>query len=78
MRTLRNSRHDLAGNNFWRVLQLNFLNKVLPLGNYRFGIGLRPALVLLVLHYIGRPVFSLLIRYEPQFHRLYQIMKKRR
>ncbi len=78
MRTLRNSRHDIEGNGFWRVFRLNVLNKVLALGNYRFGIGLRPALVLMVLHYLGRPVFSLLIRYEPQFHRLYQILRKER
>jgi hypothetical protein len=78
MRTLKTSGHDIAGNSFFRTFRLNVLNKMIPLGDYRFGIGLRPALVLLVLHYFSRPVFHLLIRYEPQFHRLYQIMKKRR
>lgn len=78
MRKLRTSGHDIAGNSFLRTTRLNLLNKILPLGNYGSGVGLRPALILLVLHYVSRPIFTLLIRYEPQFHRLYQIVRKGR
>ncbi len=78
MGKLRTSGHDVAGNSFFRTFRFNVLNKIIPLGNYRSGTGLRPALVLLVLHYVGRPVFSLLIRYESQFHRLYQVVRKGR
>lgn len=78
MRKLRTSGHDIGGHRFLRTFRLNMLNKLIPLGDYRFGTGLRPALVLLVLHYASRPIFSLLIRYEPQFHRLYQIIRKGR
>jgi hypothetical protein len=39
---------------------------------------LKPALVLLFLHRCGRPLFALLIRYERQAHRLYQMLRRRR
>ena len=76
MKRLRTRQNDITGNSFFRVFRLNAVNKVIPLGNYRFGVGLKPALVLLVLHYFGRPVFQLLVRYEPQLHRLYQKLKR--
>ncbi len=78
MRTLRTPGHDVAGISFFRTFRLNVLNKIIPLGNYRLGTGLRPAVVLLVLHYVSRPIFSLLIRYEPQVHRLYQVVRRGR
>lgn len=78
MPTLRTVRNDIRGNSFIRVVRINVLNKLVPLGNYRFGVGLRPALVLLVLHYFSRPLFYLLVRYEHQLHRMYQKLRKER
>lgn len=76
MATPRTIRHDIRGNSFFRVVRLNVMNKLVPLGNYRHGVGLRPALVLLVLHYFSRPLFHLLIRYEHQLHRIYQKLRR--
>lgn len=77
MTKLRTGQHDVRGNNFFRVVRLNALNKILPLGNYRHGVGLRPALVLLVLHNLGKPIFMLLIRHEQRLHRFYQLIRNK-
>ncbi len=78
MATLKTSNHDLAGNRFQRAFRFNVLDRLVPLGIVRGGTGLKPALVLLVLHRCGRPLFALLIRYERQVHRLYQLLRRRR
>lgn len=71
MKFVRNSRFDLSGNSFFRVFRMNVLDKFFPVGNFSLGIGLKPGLVLLFLHWFGRPLFWLLIRFEPYLHRLY-------
>jgi hypothetical protein len=77
MRNLRKSNFDITGNSFFRVLKFNLLNKILPLGNYRSGTGLLPGLILLFLHWIGRPLFRILVQYEPPVHRLLQMMRRK-
>ncbi len=76
MPLLRTNDYDVTGNSFFRVLRFNLLNKLVPTGNYRLGTGLKPGLVLLFLHWFGRPLFRILIRYEPQLHRLYRKIKR--
>ena len=76
MKHLRTSRYDISGNSFFRVLRFNLFNRVVPTGNYWLGTGLRPGLTLLFLHWFGRPLFRILIRYEPQLHRLYLKLKR--
>ena len=76
MKFLRTSRFDITGNSFFRVLRFSLLNKLVPTGNYRLGTGLRPGLTLLFLHWFGRPLFRILIHYEPQLHRLYLKLKR--
>ena len=76
MRKLNSPRFDISGNSFFRVLRFSLVNTLFPTGNYRMGTGLRPGLTLLFLHWFGRSLFRLLIRYEPQLHRLYQKLKK--
>ena len=76
MSKLRTLKYDISGNTMLRVLRFNLLNKLVPIGNYRLGTGLKPGLVLLLLHWFGRPLFTVLIRYEPQLHRLYQRFRK--
>jgi hypothetical protein len=78
MPPLKTSNHDLTGNRFHRVFRLNLLDRLVPIGALRGGTGLKPALVLLFLHRCGRPLFALLIRYERQAHRLYQMLRRRR
>lgn len=75
---LKTPNHDLAGNRFARVFRLNMLDRIVPIGILYGGTGLKPALVLLFLHRFGRPCFTLLIRYESQVHRLYQLLRRRR
>ncbi|THB71825.1 MAG: hypothetical protein D6B25_17980 [Desulfobulbaceae bacterium] len=77
MKRLFTQTYDIAGNSFLRVVKLCALNKVLPIGNFKHGIGMRPAVVLLLLHYLGKPLFRVTIKYEQQLHRIYQRLKKR-
>jgi hypothetical protein len=77
MPLLKTSNHDLAGNRFQRVFRLNVLDRLVPLGGFRGGTGLKPALVLLFLHRLGRPMFTFIIRYERQVHRLEQALRRR-
>lgn len=72
MDRVRNNSHDISGNRFFRVIRLNLFNKLFATGNYRHGTGFKPGLVLLILHWFGRPLFRILIRYEPYLHRIYQ------
>ncbi|MBT8330232.1 MAG: hypothetical protein KJO60_09750 [Desulfofustis sp.] len=76
MKNLKTSRYDITGNSFFRVLRFSLLNKLAPTGNYRLGTGLRPGLTLLFLHWFGRPLFRLLIHFEPRLHRLYLKLKR--
>lgn len=71
MKTLRTKSYDITGNTFFRVFRINVLNKIVPIGNFRTGTGLKPALVLLCLHWFGKPIFKILIRFEPYIHKLY-------
>ena len=73
---LRTPDYDISGNTISRVLRFNLLNKIVPIGNYRLGTGLKPGLILLVLHWFGRPLFRVLIHYEPFLHRIYQRLKR--
>lgn len=76
MNRVKTSRSDVSGNSFFRVMRFNLTNKLLPTGNYRMGTGLRPGLTLLFLHWFGRPLFKVLIHYEPYLHRIYQKLRK--
>ena len=76
MSKVKNSRFDISGNSFIRVMRFSFVNTLLPTGNYRMGAGLRPGVTLLLLHWFGRPLFKVLIHYEPYLHRIYQKLKK--
>ena len=76
MKYLRTSRYDITGNSFFRGLRFSLLNKLVPTGNYRLGAGLIPGMTLLFLHWFGRPLFRILIHYEPKLHQLYLKLKR--
>jgi len=78
MKRLLTAKYDIAGNSFFRVVKLCAINKLLPIGNFQHGTGLRPAIVLLLLHYLGKPLFRISIIYEQQLHRLYRWLNERR
>ncbi len=70
------SRYDLAGNSVFRVLKHQVLAKCIPLGNYSGGAGFKCLLAFVLLHYFGKPVFSVLIRYERQAAYLYKAIHR--
>ena len=67
---------DLAGFELPRVARLLIFNRIIPIGNLGGGGGLRCLAVLAVLHLLGRPLFTVLIRYERRLHSLYMALKK--
>jgi len=71
-------RCDLTGVEFPRVARLLMLNRIIPIGNLGGGGGVRCLMVLAVLHLLGRPLFTLLIRYEHRLHSLYIFLKKQK
>ena len=73
------SKHfDLTGNSVLRVCRLQLLARLIPMGNYRGGASFRCLLVLTVLHYLGGPVFQVLIRFERQLAGLYRLRDRMR
>jgi len=64
MKKLFTSHYDISGNNIYRVFKIGLLNKIVPIGNFKQGPGLRPVCTLMVLHYFGRPLFWLTVRFE--------------
>ena len=73
---LLSKRLDLTGNSVLRVCRLQLLARLIPMGNYRGGAGFRCLLVLAVLHYLGGPVFQVLIRFERQLAGLYRLRER--
>ncbi|HBI15674.1 MAG TPA: hypothetical protein DDY20_09205 [Desulfobulbaceae bacterium] len=75
-RPVLNNRNDLAGNSVLRVFRHQLLARFLPLGNYRGGAGLKCLVIFSVLHYVGRPLFRVLVRFERQLHCLYKLRER--
>lgn len=72
-RPLLSSLYDLTGNSILRVFRQQVTAKFIPMGNYRGGAGLKCLLVFSVLHYLGKPIFLVLIRFERQLSWLYRL-----
>ncbi len=70
-------RFGLTGNSTARVLRHYLLSRCIPMGNAVGGPGIKPLLVLLLLHYAGRPIFWLVVRFERQVLFLYKIAQKK-
>lgn len=68
-----NKRLDLTGNSVLRVAGQQLLARCIPLGNYRGGAGFKCLVIFVVLHYAGKPLFHVLIRFERQLHSLYRL-----
>ncbi len=51
-------------------------NRLIPIGNLAGGAGLRSLVALVVLHALGRPIFSLLMRQEQRVHALHQFIQR--
>ena len=77
-RSVLNKRNDLIGSPILRVFRHQMLARCLPLGNYRGGAGFRCLVIFSLLHYLGRPLFGVLVRYERQLNALYRLREKLR
>lgn len=71
-------RCDVAGNPLPRLIRHQLTARFIPLGNYRGGAGLRCLAILAVLHYLGRTLFPVLVRFERQLAGLYRIRERMR
>ena len=71
-----NKRLDLTGNSVMRILAHQLLARCIPLGNYRGGAGFKCLVIFVVLHYAGKPLFQVLIRFERQLHSLYRLRER--
>lgn len=69
-------RYDLTGNGIFRTFWQQVHTRVIPMGNFSGGAGLRCLLVLSVLHAVGQPVFRILIRFERQLSALYRLLER--
>ena len=78
MKTVLNKRYDLSGIELLRTFKLAALGKIVPLGNWRGGPGLRCLMVLALLHYLGNPLYRLKARYGHQLGAIRRIANRLR
>lgn len=78
MQPLLSQRYDLAGNGILSVFRHQLMAKCIPLGNYKGGAGFKCLAVFVVLHYLGAPVFYVLIRFERHVNYLHKILERLR
>ena len=76
MKTILTGRFDLAGSEISRVIRILMFNRLIPVGNLAGGGGVRSLLVLAVLHFLGRPIFRLLIKQERRVHALHRVINR--
>jgi hypothetical protein len=76
MKTVFNRRFDLAGNEASRLIRLSSFGKLVPIGNWRGGPGLRCLIVVSTLHYLGYPLYWLNAKYGHKLGYLKRILKR--
>lgn len=67
---------DLNSSPVHRVFRHYLLSKFVPMGAYQDNAGLKCLLIFSVTHYLGKPIFWFVTRFEPQMARLYRIKEK--
>lgn len=72
------SKYELGGNSILRLTRTVILGKILPLGNFHSGPGLRCLVTLFILHRFGRPLFVVLSKYSNRSRVLRKIHHKLR
>lgn len=70
MKRIFTARYDLQGLDILRLARLALLGKYLPLGNLLGGPGARCLGVLLFLHYLGYPFYTIITRHGHRLQRL--------
>jgi len=63
-KTVFNNRFDISNNSILRLIKHLFLNRLSVVGNIFGNPGLRYLLVLVVLHYFGKPFYWMVTRWE--------------
>lgn len=69
---------ELGNNTIFRLLKITVLGKILPLGNFHSGPGLRCILTLAILHRAGYPIYFLLAKYGDKSRILRKVYQKLR
>ena len=75
-RSVVDKQYDLTGNSVVRVFSQQMRSRFIPMGNFRGGAGFRCLTILFILHYFGRPLFQLLIRFERELSYIYKLKEK--
>ena len=73
---LMSSGSDLTSSPIHRVFRHYLLSRFIPMGSYQGGGGVKCLFILSVTHYLGRPIFWFVTRFEPQMARLYKIKER--
>ncbi|MBU1567609.1 MAG: hypothetical protein KJ630_18530 [Proteobacteria bacterium] len=76
MKSSLNSRYDIDGLEISRLARVALWSKFVPMGNFHGGPGGRCLAVLILLHYLGYPMYLLLARYGHRLHLLRRIAAK--
>jgi hypothetical protein len=76
MRKTFNKNFDIEGNEFFRVCRTFIRSKIVPLGSFGSGPGIRCLLVLTVLHYFSAPIYYVFVRKEDAIRKVYLRLKR--
>lgn len=76
MKKVQNGNYDIEGYSIYRLARLAFLGKIMPLGNWSSGPGLRCLAVLTVLHGLGHPLYWVRARYGERLSRLKRFLQR--
>ena len=75
-RKITGKNYDMTSNPFHRVTRHYLLSRVIPMGMYRGGAGLKCVLVLMVSSLLGKPLYWSATRFERQTALLRRIKTK--
>ncbi len=78
MNSSLNKHYDLKGLEISRLARMALWSKFVPMGNFHSGPGGRCLAVLILLHYLGYPLYLVLARYGHRLHLLRRIAAKLR
>ena len=76
MNGVLNNRYDLKGLEILRLVRFSLMAKFIPMGNFRGGPGARCLVVLLLLHYLGYPLYYVHARYGERLRPLKRIVAR--
>ncbi len=71
-------RYDIKGLEITRLAGVAIWRKIVPMGNFLGGPGGRCLVVLILLHYLGYPMYLVNARYGHHLHPLRRIVAKLR